>query len=100
MGGPPDAGAGGVRLQIPARWLFHLVIGPAVGCYIAFAGAAAFVVRKRMVAVTTGGGAGADGVGAGSLPDIGDVPHRVGDPVAGDFAGVTAGAALDRPGLQ
>jgi hypothetical protein len=72
-GGPPE-GAVGELVHFPSGVLLEPVVVPALRAGVTQTGTAACFVRGVVLVVALGGGAAADGAGAGAVPDLGQVP--------------------------
>ena len=94
-GGPPE-GAVGKLVHCPFGVLLEAVVVAAFGAGVAEARASACLIRDVVLVVALGGGAAADGAGAGGVPDLGQVPQRDPGIVAAGLVPVVAGVGGDR----
>ena len=94
--GDPAEGAVGKLVHSPPGVLLEPVVVAALGAGVAQARAAACFVRGVVLVVALGGGATADGAGAGSVPDLGQVPQPGPGIVAAGLIPVVAGVGGDR----
>src|SRR5437868_9272634 len=96
-GGPPE-GPVGELVDLPLGVLLEAVVVAALRAGIAQAAPAARVVGGVVLQVALGGGAAADGAGAGRVPDLGQVPQLDPRVMAAGLLPVAAG--VGRQGLQ
>ena len=94
--GGPAEGAVGELVDVPPGVLFEPVVVPALRAGVAQTGASACFVGGVVLQVALGGGAAADGAGAGGVPDLGQVPEPGPGVVAAGFVAVVAGVGGDR----
>ena len=94
-GGPPE-GAVGELVYFPLGVLLEAMVVAALRAGVTETGASARFVRGVVLQVALGGGAAADGAGAGGVPDLGQVPQLDPGIVASGFVPVIAGVGGDR----
>ena len=92
----PSEGAVGELVDLPPGVLLEAVVVPALRAGVAETRAAACFVGGVVLVVALGGGAAADGAGAGGVPDLGQVPEPGPGVVAAGFVAVVAGVGGDR----
>src|SRR6266487_299158 len=89
-GGPPE-GPVGELVHRPLRVLLEPVVMPALRAAITQARPPACLIRGVVLKVSLGGGAAADGAGAGGVPDLRQVQQLDPGVVAAGLVAVVAG---------